>query len=125
MEFTVFVNIQQFCHTCYLEAVMEVNIKFNKNNTLINQKKKKKEIKLWNLRTKTTIHTYKDAHSGFVRGIAVEPSGKRFFSCGDDKTVKLWDIPSDDKDQDFSLISEVKFNSIFSQRKIIKTKTAS
>jgi len=30
------------------------------------------------------------AHQGFVRDICISPNDKNLFSCGDDKTIKLW-----------------------------------
>ncbi len=34
-----------------------------------------------------------DAHQGWVRALAVHPSGKLLASCGNDRLVKLWSIP--------------------------------
>jgi len=53
------------------------------------------QIKLWNLLSRTCTKTL-NAHSGFVKGISFNPSGKKLFSVGDDKVVKIWDV--DDAD---------------------------
>eukprot|EP00811_Abedinium_folium_P034668 NODE_7530_length_1570_cov_7.487872.p1 GENE.NODE_7530_length_1570_cov_7.487872~~NODE_7530_length_1570_cov_7.487872.p1 ORF type:complete len:445 (+),score=123.89 NODE_7530_length_1570_cov_7.487872:173-1507(+) len=48
-------------------------------------------LRLWDLRhfeCCAAVH----AHSGFVRDAVVAPRGDRVFSCGDDRTVKVWDL---------------------------------
>nr|XP_002121570.1 DDB1- and CUL4-associated factor 13 [Ciona intestinalis] len=47
------------------------------------------EIRQWNLTNRQCIRTLQ-GHTGFVRGLACSPDGKRFISVGDDKTVKHW-----------------------------------
>jgi len=46
---------------------------------------------VWNLPKKKCMRTLK-AHDGFVRGMCFNPNGEYFFTCGDDNTVKQWDI---------------------------------
>jgi len=48
------------------------------------------EIRVWNLTERRCLANWQ-AHEGVVRGITFVPSGKNILSCGDDKTVKLWD----------------------------------
>ena len=52
------------------------------------------EIRIWNLNQLECLHTIV-AHSGFVRGLCVNPEGTLCISCGDDKIVKSWHIGSD------------------------------
>lgn len=52
------------------------------------------EVREWDLVTQTCRRNFV-AHQGYVRGIAYLPATlsateKRFLTCGDDKTVKLW-----------------------------------
>lgn len=51
------------------------------------------EIREWDLVTQKCLRAFV-AHEGYVRGICYVPNqpeaDKRFLSCGDDKTVKLW-----------------------------------
>lgn len=77
------------------------------------------EIKLWNLRNQSAIHTYTKAHKGIIQSLSMCPSsvssstfGRHLLSCSTDRTVKMWnadphpdhtgwdgDIPmSDDED---------------------------
>ena len=49
------------------------------------------EVRVWDLSSRTTLWRA-PAHAGFVRGVSVSASGDKFYSCGDDKTVKLWDM---------------------------------
>jgi WD repeat and SOF domain-containing protein 1 len=49
------------------------------------------EIKVWDLSRRTTFWSA-IAHSGFVRGVAPDPEGNSFFSCGDDKLIKQWNL---------------------------------
>lgn len=51
-------------------------------------------IKYWDLSTSTEIASFK-AHYGQVTGTSVTPGGE-LLSCGDDKTVKLWSVNSND-----------------------------
>ncbi|CCH43133.1 putative WD repeat-containing protein [Wickerhamomyces ciferrii] len=51
-------------------------------------------IKYWDLSTSTELASFK-AHYGQVTGTAVNHEGK-LLSAGDDKTVKLWSVNSDD-----------------------------
>ncbi|XP_074656953.1 DDB1- and CUL4-associated factor 13-like [Tubulanus polymorphus] len=53
------------------------------------------EIRLWNLATRECVRTI-TAHDGFVRGISAHPSGKYFFSCGDDQTIKQWSLDTEE-----------------------------
>ena len=55
------------------------------------------ELRLWDLCTGNARWTT-TAHSGFVRGIAFAPDGKTLWSCGDDKTVKMWQRDPDQDD---------------------------
>ncbi|GAB5367349.1 hypothetical protein AAMO2058_001222700 [Amorphochlora amoebiformis] len=52
------------------------------------------ELRVWNLGTRTCTWKAK-AHDGFVRGIASDSSGERMVTCGDDSTVKIWNISGD------------------------------
>ena len=47
------------------------------------------EIRSWNMGTKS-CNWKVFGHSAFVRGLTFIPNEKKFFSCSDDKTVKLW-----------------------------------
>lgn len=55
------------------------------------------EIKLWNLRNQSTIHTYTQAHKGIIQSLSMCPSsvssttfGRHLLSCSTDRTVKMW-----------------------------------
>ena len=50
---------------------------------------------MWNLRSQKAIACVPEAHDGFVRGLTCISDGTRFLSCGDDKTVKIWRMPTD------------------------------
>eukprot|EP01102_Stenamoeba_stenopodia_P021601 TRINITY_DN8754_c0_g1_i1.p1 TRINITY_DN8754_c0_g1~~TRINITY_DN8754_c0_g1_i1.p1 ORF type:complete len:464 (+),score=106.88 TRINITY_DN8754_c0_g1_i1:136-1527(+) len=54
------------------------------------------EIKIWDLATLTAFESIPGAHQGFVRGIAIPVDGERMFSCGDDKSIKIWNLDSFD-----------------------------
>uniref|UniRef100_A0A7S3XVY0 Sof1-like protein domain-containing protein n=1 Tax=Heterosigma akashiwo TaxID=2829 RepID=A0A7S3XVY0_HETAK len=49
------------------------------------------EIRAWDLAQKKTVWSV-NAHRGFVRGLTVAPSGRTFYSCGDDAVVKQWSV---------------------------------
>ncbi|KAL2650837.1 hypothetical protein R1flu_018965 [Riccia fluitans] len=50
------------------------------------------EIRLWDLPKRHMISQY-PGHSGAVRGLSVAPDGDHFVSCGDDCTIRLWELP--------------------------------
>jgi WD40 repeat protein len=45
------------------------------------------EIRVWDLALRRTVWA-SYAHTGFVRGLTVDRTGKWLFSCGDDRTIK-------------------------------------
>lgn len=47
------------------------------------------EIRVWDLPTQKTVFKVQ-AHSRFVKGLVCDPSGKTFYSCSDDKTIKRY-----------------------------------
>lgn len=47
-------------------------------------------VKLWDLSQRDEIFSVQ-AHDGIVRGMTVDHQG-RLFSCGSDRTVKMWDV---------------------------------
>jgi len=48
------------------------------------------EVRIWNLSERTCLASWQ-AHEGVVRGATYLPGGKHILTCGDDKTIKLWD----------------------------------
>jgi WD repeat and SOF domain-containing protein 1 len=57
------------------------------------------EIRLWDLQRRQCVwNVY--GHKGFVRGLAVAPSGSTFFSCSEDKTVKQWHLQIQDDESE-------------------------
>lgn len=51
------------------------------------------EIKLWNLANRKCMRTIQ-GHSGMIRGLCATQDGDYFFSVGDDKTIKQWNMQS-------------------------------
>jgi WD repeat and SOF domain-containing protein 1 len=51
------------------------------------------EIRVWNLPFHITTWNV-IAHNGFVRGLCFNSDAEHFISCGDDKTIKLWNLNS-------------------------------
>lgn len=47
------------------------------------------DICVWDLANRNKVKHF-NAHEGFVRGITYTSSGQQFISCGDDKTIKVW-----------------------------------
>ena len=50
------------------------------------------EIRVWDLSTQTCLWNIRQAHNGYVRGLCVSPSDDLLLSCGDDATIKLWNL---------------------------------
>uniref|UniRef100_A0A0D6R4A4 DDB1- and CUL4-associated factor 13 n=1 Tax=Araucaria cunninghamii TaxID=56994 RepID=A0A0D6R4A4_ARACU len=50
------------------------------------------DIRLWDIAARRTIQQF-PGHKGAVRGLAVSTDGECLISCGDDCTVRLWEIP--------------------------------
>lgn len=69
--------------------------KFRKSLSLLLSGSCDGEVKLWNLPRRECIKSFA-AHSGFVRGLAVVPSGAFFISIGDDKLIKHWSLREND-----------------------------
>ena len=46
---------------------------------------------MWNLSNQSCVFKI-DAHKGFVRGVSFTKEGDGFLSCGDDKSIKLWEL---------------------------------
>lgn len=49
------------------------------------------EIRIWDLAHRKCVWSCY-GHAGMVRGLAVDPEGRTFFSCSDDKTIKQWSV---------------------------------
>ncbi|KAL7750628.1 Protein sof1 [Sorochytrium milnesiophthora] len=62
------------------------------------------EVRVWSLSQQKTQYKV-PAHKGFVKGLCAVPGSNRFFSCGVDKTVKLWSTDADDN-TDGDIMSE-------------------
>ncbi|KAL6450772.1 SOF1 Protein SOF1 [Candida maltosa Xu316] len=56
-------------------------------------------IKYWNLTDRLETASFK-AHYGMVSGICIYDS--HMYSCGDDKTIKVWSVSADDFDEKIS-----------------------
>lgn len=50
-----------------------------------------KTIMLWDGATGSCLKVYK-GHNNWVRGVWLGSQGKNFFSCSDDKSVRVWDL---------------------------------
>ncbi|KAJ3048315.1 DDB1- and CUL4-associated factor 13 [Rhizophlyctis rosea] len=67
------------------------------------------EVRIWSLTSEETVWSAR-AHKGFVRGICSVPFSNRFFTVGEDKTVKMWDRESTDPLNTF--VSNASFSGI-------------
>jgi len=50
------------------------------------------ELRSWSMQHLECQTVVPRAHTGFVRDVAISNRGTRVISCGDDKTVKTWDL---------------------------------
>lgn len=86
--------------------------KFHKSLSLLLSGSCDGEVKLWNLPRRECIKSYV-AHSGFVRGLAVVPSGELFISIGDDKLIKHWSLREDDTRSSAHLVHTIVGKTMF------------
>ncbi|EEQ40617.1 WD domain, G-beta repeat family protein [Clavispora lusitaniae] len=50
-------------------------------------------VLVWDLRTRQPVYKLTD-HQGSIFGVKIDPSGKYLISCSDDRSIKLYDLPS-------------------------------
>lgn len=65
---------------------------------------------MWDLPQRKCIRTIQ-AHDGCVRGITFNQSGTHLLSIGDDKTIKIWDVDVEFKEEEDNIstvISKVR-----------------
>lgn len=58
-------------------------------------------IKYWNMTSRHETVSFR-AHYGMVSGLVVTPNTSNMLSCGDDKTIKLWSVNSEEFDHSIS-----------------------
>jgi len=51
-----------------------------------------KNINVYSITTGKIVYTITKAHDNWVRCICLDPTGKYFISCSDDKSIKVWNI---------------------------------
>jgi len=51
------------------------------------------DIRLWDIAYRRTVRQF-PGHKGSVRGVAISSDGEHLVSCGDDCSIRLWQIPS-------------------------------
>ena len=47
-------------------------------------------ITFWDASTGQKLNSIPNAHSGYIRTLAVSPDGSKLFSAGDDKAISFW-----------------------------------
>ncbi|XP_055371263.1 DDB1- and CUL4-associated factor 13 [Condylostylus longicornis] len=57
------------------------------------------ELRIWDLTSRKCVRNFV-AHAGFIRGISYLPSGEKFLTVGDDKTIKFWNSENPDIGED-------------------------
>ncbi len=60
------------------------------------------EVRIWDL-CRGSARWSTTGHHGFVRGVAFSPDGEYIWSCGDDKTIHMWQKSADVEDSDAEL----------------------
>jgi WD repeat and SOF domain-containing protein 1 len=58
-------------------------------------------LNFWDLPHRKCVESVKDAHTGFIRGIAVSNDNKLVYTCGTDKTIRAWRFDIDKFVRDF------------------------
>lgn len=53
-------------------------------------------LRIWDMNLLSCKAVVPRAHEGFVRGVVASPNGRKVFSCGDDKSAKMWNIDTED-----------------------------
>ncbi|KAB8333911.1 protein kinase [Scytonema tolypothrichoides VB-61278] len=93
----------------------EVNsLVFNPSGTTLASGSDDKTIKLWNLKRRKEIRTFK-GHTGIIYSVAISSDGQTIVSGSDDKTIKLWNLKTGQEIRTFaghsSLINSVAISS--------------
>eukprot|EP01047_Picozoa_sp_COSAG01_P018795 COSAG01_NODE_1026_length_12047_cov_169.108554_8_plen_350_part_00 len=57
------------------------------------------EVRVWRLSGRSCLYSFEGAHQGFVRGLTWGADATHLLSCGDDKSIKLWDCNIDRLDE--------------------------
>lgn len=76
------------------------------------------EVRIWDLPSQKTVFNVQ-AHSRFVRGLVCDPSGKTFYTCSDDKTIKRFKLAMDISDV-FPLLPLFIYSKVFEAMTIIQ-----
>lgn len=96
------VNVQKgtskIALTGHGEAINDLKV-HPKDPALVMTASKDESLRLWNLRTQSTIAVFAGlkGHRGEVVHVDFDASGSRAASCGIDNSVRIWEIDSDDK----------------------------
>ena len=64
-------------------------------------------MRIWDLPSQKTIFSVQ-AHSRFVRGLVCDPTGKTFYTCSDDKTIKRFRLAMDISDVYLLFLSDLQ-----------------
>ena len=76
----------------YLEHQDILSIAFSPDNKILASASLDKTVRLWDIKTQTSIGQPLLGHEGWVMSVAFSPDGKILASASWDKTIRLWDI---------------------------------